>query len=837
MSKTKSIVLSITFLLSHLCFAQNVKEEQTLTAILEIVENQFECNFSYADSTVQNIQMEFDPIEFNSLKKTLKFLQQKTKLTFTLQKDNFITISPSRNKKFICGFLIDTETDEPIEDATITLGDQISISDENGYFNFSENKHAPVLAIHHLGYKRVQYLLNQLDTTSCENLYLIPKIEQIKEIVVKNYLTKGIQKTVKGSYTIDYNKFDMLPGLVEPDVLLTLQAFPGIQSIDESVSNINIRGGTHHENLLLWDGMKMYQSGHFFGLISAFNPHLTKNAVLIKNGTDAIFSEGISGTILMETSNSVNNEFKTEIGLNLINADAMIDIPTSKNSSLQLSARKSINNLIETPTYKQYYDKAFQDSEILNDNENVIKSDDEFSFYDVNVRWLYEISPYDKIRVNFLNFDNNLLFFENAFVDGIEESKESSAAQRNIAGGINYDRSWNDQFSSSIQVYATKYSLESINHDIINNQRLIQENEVLEGAINLETTFKLSERFSFYNGYHYQETGVTNIQDVDNPLFQSKIKQVIRSHGLSTQIGFQSDNYNTNVRLGLRANYLEKFSTFLFEPRISLSQQIIENLTFQFLGEMKHQTASQIIDFQDDFLGIENRRWILANDDEFPILKSYQGSLGLFYTNNGWLISAEGYIKNVEGITTKSQGFQNQYQYINDTGKYDVYGADFLIRKRFRSINNSISYSYVNNEYTFEHLSIGSFPSNFDINHNISFASTYSIKKFNFSTGVNWHSGKPTTKPVEGNEIVDGEINFETANSSRLDDYMRVDLSAQYKFDISNKVKGSTAVSVWNLFNQENITNTYYKIDDTEVIEVNQNSLGITPNVSFRVSF
>ena len=143
--------------------------------------------------------------------------------------------------------------------------------------------------------------------------------------------------------------------------------------------------------------------------------------------------------------------------------------------------------------------------------------------------------------------------------------------------------------------------------------------------------------------------------------FQSKFKQVIRSHGLSSQIGFQSGNHQTNSRIGIRLNYLEKFSKFLIEPRLSFSYQIVDNLTFQLLGELKHQTASQIIDFQDDFLGIENRPWILANDDAFPILKSYQGSLGLFYTNNGWLISTEGYMKNVDGVTTKSQGFQNQY--------------------------------------------------------------------------------------------------------------------------------------------------------------------------------
>ena len=91
---------------------------------------------------------------------------------------------------------------------------------------------------------------------------------------------------------------------------------------------------------------------------------------------------------------------------------------------------------------------------------------------------------------------------------------------------------------------------------------------------------------------------------------------------------------------------------------------------------------------------------------------------------------------------------------------------------------------------------------------------------------------------IEGNEIVDGSINYEAANSSKLEDYVRVDISGQYKLKFSEKVKGSIGVSVWNLLNAETITNTYYKLgEDGSVQQVDQISLGLTPNVSFRVYF
>ncbi len=837
MTKAKGIITLIIFLFCQNFYAQAEKENQPLIAVIQQLEQQFECSFSYADKSIENVFVTI-PSSLNTLKEIVGFLQDNTPLKFTILDDNVITISAKSTTISICGYLIDLDTGEAIENATIQSISKYTISDDDGYFELKDIHISDLVSIKHISYKAVKYTADTFTDSKCKSHYLVPNVEQIREIVIRNYLTKGIRKTTTGSYDIDYQNFDILPGLIEPDVLQTIQALPGIQSVDETVSNINIRGGSHDQNLLLWDGIKMYQSGHFFGLISAFNPYLTENAVLVKNGTQANFTDGVSGSILMFTDDELAHKFKTEIGLNLINADVLFDIPIGNKSSVQVSARKSISEIWETPTYEQYFKKAFQNTEVIDGDENVINSEEEFSFYDVNVSWLYNVTAYDKIRVNLLNFSNDLAFKETAIIDDVSTSKESSASQDNLAASVFYSRVWSERFSTDFQMYTSKYLLKSTNFDILNNQRLIQQNEVIEESVKLDTKYILTDKLTFYNGYQYFETGITNIQDVDNPLFYNKTKEVIRSHGLSSQLGYQSANKTTNMRVGLRFNYLEKFASFFLEPRFSFSQQFLDNFTVEILGEMKHQTTTQVIDFQDDFLGIENRRWILSNNDDIPVVKSKQASVGLHYSKKGWLISAEGYYKFVEGITSQSQGFQNQYQYEKTNGSYTVIGADFLINKRFKNISTWLSYSYVDNEYTFDEFTEVNFPNNLDITHSLSLAANYSLKKFKVSGGLNWHSGKPTTKPVLGNEIVDGELNYGAANSSRLEDYMRVDVSAQYTFNIG-KVRATTGVSVWNLLNQENVINSYYRLSDsaTRVDEVVQTSLGLTPNVSFRVAF
>lgn len=837
MTNLKGICSCLLFLFCQLLSAQIEKEEQPLAVLIPNIEQQFDCSFSYADQQLEQIVVSI-PSSLTTLEEIVRYLQDNTSLNFTLLDDNVIAISPKKQSITICGYLLDIDSGEAIEYVTIQTLNNSTVSDANGYFELENVVSTSLVSIKHLSYKAIKYVADDFSDGNCKNYYLIPNIEQIKEITIRNYLTKGIRKTTTGSFDIDYNNFGILPGLIEADVLQTIQAIPGVQSVDETVSNINIRGGSHSENLLLFDNIKMYQSGHFFGLISAFNPYITTNASLIKNGTNANYTDGVSGTILMHTDSKVNQEFSAEIGLNLINADALIDMPIGQKSSVQLSARKSINELWKTPTYEQYFDRIFQNTEVIDGSEDVINTDDEFSFYDINARWLYDITPDDNIRVNLLRFSNDLVFLENAIVDGEEESRESSASQNNNAASVFYRRNWNDDFTTDFQLYSTKYNLESINHDILNAQRVIQENEVTEHSIRLDTEYELTNKFTLFNGYQYFETGVVNIQDVDNPLFYSRVKEVIRSHGLSSQIGYQSTTKATYFRAGLRLNYIEKFAKFFIEPRLSFSHQFASYFSLEILGELKHQTTSQIIDFQEDFLGVENRRWILSNNDDIPIIQSKQLSSGIHFNKKGWLISAEGYYKFVDGITSQSQGFQNQYQYQKTTGSYRVYGADFLVNKRFRHISTWLSYTYVDNEYTFEEFAEVNFPNNLDITHSATLAASYTLNDLKVSAGLNWHSGRPTTQPVEGDEIVDGTINYESANSSRLDDYMRLDISAQYGFKLGKKAQALTSISVWNLLDQENQINSYYTItDENTVDEVIQTSLGLTPNVSFRVRF
>jgi hypothetical protein len=663
------------------------------------------------------------------------------------------------------------------------------------------------------------------------------KLQNLSEVVVSGYIVKGINKLSNGSFEIDISDFDILPGLIDTDVLRAVQAFPGIQSINETVSNINIRGGTHDQNLILWDDIKMYQSGHFFGLISMFNPQITKRVALIKNGSGTEFTDGVSGTIAMETDKNISKKFSGSLGINFIDANGFADIPISEKSSLQVAARKSISDFTETPTYNNFFERISQNTEVERNAMSIVNSGKAFDFYDASLRWIYKINETETLRVNFINAANELVFNESAMVNTNGDSRESSLTQNSIAGAVQYSKIWNSKWQTKLEVYETDYKLKSVNANILDAQRFLQENKVSETSVKLKANYTINERLKLLSGYHFVETEITNLDDVDTPLFRSLVSEVVRTHGVFAQLSYKSKDRNTNLNTGLRYNYIEKFDMHILEPRLSFSHKFLDHFSVEVLGEFKHQTSSQVINFQNDFLGIEKRRWQLSNDNDIPVIRSRQGAVGLTYNKSEWLISAEGYYKKVKGITTQSQGFQNQYEFVKMDGAYDVKGVDFIVRKQLNNFNSWLSYSFMTSDYTFNSLPENTFPSNFDISHAITFGTNYTLERLKVSAGLNWNSGRPNTSPIDGNEISNNDINYGATNSEQLQDYLRVDISAMYDFKLSRTTTANIGLSIWNLLDRKNIINTFYRRNDEVIDEIEQFSLGITPNLLFRVNF
>lgn len=665
--------------------------------------------------------------------------------------------------------------------------------------------------------------------------------QTLDEVLITQYLARGITLNTNGSITIKPRDFEIIPGLSEPDVLASVKSLPGISSTDESVTNLNIRGGTNDQNLILWDGIKMYQSGHFFGMISAFDPYIISKINVTKNGTSAKMGDGVSGTIEMMLDQEPNTTFEGSAGFNLLAGSALVKIPLSKKIALQLSARRSITDYLETTTYSQYFDRVFQDTEVTNYNSQVdssVMDNQEFYFYDINGKLLFDISEKNKLSASFITINNEFNFLEQAENTSINKALESGLKQQNNAGNLAFKRQWNSKFSTNISGYLSNYKLSGVNYDIINDQRLDQFNEVLDLGIKLDGIYSLSVSQKLRAGYQFNETGVTNAINVNTPPFYKFVKKVLRSH--AGYLEYNRTSNSSNLAFGLRATNYPKFSETFIEPRVNASWQFLENFRLHLLGELKHQATSQIIQQSNDFLGIIKRRWVIANNDDVAVLQSQQISLGSTFNYNKWLISVEGYFKNVAGINSRSQGFRNQLQFENTNGEYQVKGVDFLIQKRYRSLRSWLGYSLSENTCTFEELNDGeSFPNSVDTRHSITFNNSYTFNKLSAAVGINWHTGIPTTTVLAetSSPFSSSELQFNSPNNDQLNSFFRTDVALNYSLKVSKTLKGKIGISVWNVFNQQQVIERYYANIGGETAQFEQKSLGLTPNLSVRLFF
>jgi len=836
----KPILSLLIFLVVSVSVTAQTDRPIPLLQILPDLEQKFDVVFTYLDSDLADVTIKA-PNKSHDLDSTLAYLNRNTQLHFKKLSDRFIGISISDPAAFdLCGLIADAGTGEPLIGAVILSKDQIAIGEAGGLFILEELTSNDSITIRMLGYETKTFGLSGSPSDSCHQFLLNQKITLLEQIVVTNYIARGINKRIGGSFEINTGIFGILPGLTEPDVLHSIQALPGIQSINETVSDINVRGGTNDQNLILWDNVRMYQPGHFFGLISAFSPYVTDKVVFTKNGTSAAHGDAVSSTIDIRTDDRVASKLSGAGGFNLINGDLLLKIPVSSKASLHLSGRRSFADAIKTPTFNQYFDRAFRDTDVLATSSTLdgIEVQDNFYFIDGSVKFLYDISRRDKLRISFLDIQNKIEYQENELLNGIAESRTSSLVQKSLVGSVGYSRLWSDKVQTSFLSHVSSYRLNSINFDILKAQRLLQDNEILDIGLKLESKVSLNDNFEVLGGYQFADIGITNTRDLNNPGFRNSTKEVLRNHAVFIEGTFNSESGNTNAWAGIRTTYFEKFDKVIVDPRLSFFQKLSRRFSLELLGEMKNQSTTQIIDFQTDFLGVEKRRWVLANGKEIPILQSRQVSLGVAYNYNDVLISLDGYSKEVTEIASSSQGFQNQFQFVNATGNYEALGLDFLLNKKFKNASSWLSYTIADNTFEFDGFAPPTFPNNLDIAHTITIGANYKLKAFEFSSGLNFRTGKPFTKPDQEIQVLNREINYGLPNSSRIENYLRMDVSSKYTFKLREGVLAQVGLSVWNVLNRENIINTYFQLNQLgEVEQIEQKSLGLTPNFNFRITF
>lgn len=146
-----------------------------------------------------------------------------------------------------------------------------------------------------------------------------------------------------------------LPGLGEADVLRAVEILPGVVSTSDYTSAFNVRGGSADQNLILLDGIPIYNPFHLGGLFSVFNADMVGRAELLAGGFPAEYGGRVASVLTIE-SQATGSGTDADLGVSLLatraafGADAP-DVAGLRNIRVRGSVRRSYFDALFAPFF------------------------------------------------------------------------------------------------------------------------------------------------------------------------------------------------------------------------------------------------------------------------------------------------------------------------------------------------------------------------------------------------------------------------------------------------------------------------------------------------------
>lgn len=873
----KYLLVFFLALLGSACYGQqriidlNTDEVFTLEEVIIQLEENYGFLFSFKPEDIKDITFQKIPPKAN-IDIFLKELLKGTSLEFDILEHQYIVLVkvdiPDPQAPLFCGTILDSLTGQvlPFANAYIKNTGKGSITNEAGQFNFrSPYKDKDSITISFVGYQEKKFLAASFTKKECP----IVKLDYLDFgddfVVVTEYLTDGISLENNGAaLSLSPNKIGALPGQVEPDVLSTIQFLPGVSSPDGTASGLSIRGGTPDQNLTLWEDIPIYHSAHYFGMISAFNPYIINKVSVYRGGFGVEYGGRVSGLIDLKSEIDPNQKAKFGAGTNFISAYTNGQFSLLKNKlSLIYSARRSITDIWRSPAFENITKTIHQGILVQNVDLNRIPPgisiDDEFKFFDTNIKASYDLSAKDKISVAWLYGENN---FDDLIRDNLLRQEQADTLHlKNQGINLSWQHQWKPGFSTKLQAVSSDYEYDygySILLEGNNRPNKIgyKNSAISEKQFRVLNTYETSAQHTFKLAYEFINYDVAfEVSRATQNNLEAVEAQDLNSN-LHVLYGAYSSPIGNKFGLegGLRITSFEAENDQCVEPRIRFWYNANKHLNLYANAGKYYQFLSQLIQIEGDNSSIETPVWALAGGRDVPVLDATQYQLGLLFRKNKWLLDVQAYTKKTNGLTSLASGFDESISIQYHIGTSEIRGIDILLKKRWGDFRSWISYSYAKSNYLFPTFFDTNFPGPNDQRHILNWVNMWEIGKVECSLGWKLTSGRPYSlidnfevrlNPPGGmgpRETIQPLI--KEYNSGRLPVQHQLDASVLYNYYPKNKNswKGVVGLSLFNIYHQRNILSRDFYIRNAPNLPAlleytNRVNTGFTANFVIRVEW
>jgi hypothetical protein len=249
------------------------------------------------------------------------------------------------------GIVTDLVTAQPLADANVVLeraGQEVHsiLTDRNGLFQIAGLPAGP----YHLRIERLGYV-TQVETIDLEsgqrltaNRRLVPDPLYLEAIDVVDHGPGAVRREL-GGQTITARDLRRIPAPVAGDLVSYLQTVPGVVGTGDRGGQLFIRGGTPSENMVLMDGMLLYQPFHVTGFSSVFPASLVDRAEFFPGGFSPRYNGRVSSVLDVGMRDGNRNEPALSASVSPFLAEVIAEgpLPSEGNQhSYIVSVRRSL---------------------------------------------------------------------------------------------------------------------------------------------------------------------------------------------------------------------------------------------------------------------------------------------------------------------------------------------------------------------------------------------------------------------------------------------------------------------------------------------------------------
>ncbi|HBB91571.1 MAG TPA: TonB-dependent receptor [Bacteroidales bacterium] len=738
----------------------------------------------------------------------------------------------------ISGMLEDQTTGEKLISANVY--DPVSLkgttSNTYGFYSLTFPAGNIKLTFSYVGYEAVTNEF-RLSRDTVINVRLNPVIN-LDEVVISGERTKSAVKSTQMSMTeLTSKTIKSLPVMFgEADILKALQLLPGVKGGSEGTSGIYVRGGGPDQNLILLDGVPVYNASHLFGFFSVFNPDAIQTVKLITGGFPARYGGRLSSVLDIRMKEGNNKKFTAEGSIGIISSKLTLEGPIVKDkTSFIVSGRR---------TYIDYLAQPLIRWQAGNDFENFRAG---YYFYDFNAKVNHKFSDRSRLYLSLYTGQDK------AYLSTVEKGEKyrwenaAGLGWGNLTGALRWNYVLSPKLFSNTTITYSKYNFlttmleqDEENGALAHKYEFGYNSGINDWAGKIDFDYlpdpNHSIRFGTNYIYHTFKPGVTVFsleeQGMGQAIDTTFGNKEIYAHEWAV---YAEDDWSVSTRLkaniGLHfSGFNVKDSTYTsLQPRVSIRYLLSEKLSvkaaFTRMSQYIHLLTNSTI-------GLPTDLWLPVTDTIKP-QNATQYALGFAYEPAEDIeISVEGYYKSMQNLLEYKEGasffsLEDDWQNKVEMGEGRAFGFEILARKEFGKTSGWIGYTLSWSERRFENISFGEwFPYRYDRRHDISIVFNQKIND-HIDIGLTWvyGTGNAVTLPLEKYASLQnfwyntGYFNsieyFAGRNSYRMPAYHRLDIGINFKKE-TKWGERTWSLGAYNVYNRKN---PFFLMFDKEYVE------------------